>query len=192
MNSDDYGRLIYLVILAAAIGGSMLLTYRGALGRMAQQLSIWGLIFVGVAAGYGLWSDISASRPRMAVVDDSGSLQVPQAPDGHYYLTLKINGQPVDFMIDTGATEVVLSQADAAKVGIDVGTLNYFGEASTANGMVRTAQVTLDDVALADTDEGSMRAWVNEGDLDISLLGMAYLRRFSSMEFSDGILRLTR
>ena len=192
MNSDDYGRLIYLVILAVAIGGSMLLSYRGALGRLAQQLSIWGLIFVGVAAGYGLWSDISAGRPRIAVLDDSGSLQVPQAADGHYYLTLTINGQPIDFMIDTGASEVVLSQADAARIGIDVTTLTYFGEASTANGPVRTARVTLQDVALAGTDQGAMRAWVNEGELDISLLGMSYLRRFSSMQFSDGILRLTR
>jgi aspartyl protease family protein len=192
MNSDDYGRLIYLVVLAAAIGGSMLLSYRGALGRMAQQLSIWGLIFVGVAAGYGLWSDISASRPRLAVVDEQGSLQVPQAPDGHYYLTLMISGQPVDFMIDTGASEVVLSQQDATRIGIDVSTLSYFGEASTANGMVRTARVTLEDVVLAGTDEGSLRAWVNEGELDISLLGMSFLHRFASMEFSDGILRLTR
>ncbi len=192
MNSDDYGRLIYLVILAVAIGGSMLLSYRGALGRLAQQLSIWGLIFVGVAAGYGLWSDISAGRPRIAVLDDSGSLQVPQAADGHYYLTLTINGQPIDFMIDTGASEVVLSQADATRIGIDVATLNYFGEASTANGPVRTARVTLQDVALAGADQGAMRAWVNEGELDISLLGMSYLRRFSSMQFSDGILRLTR
>lgn len=192
MNSDDYGRLIYLVVLAAAIGGSMLLTYRGALGKLAQQLSIWGLIFVGVAAGYGLWSDINNSRPRMAVVDDQGALQVPQAADGHYYLTLMVNGQAIDFMIDTGASEVVLSQADAARVGIDLSTLGYFGQASTANGPVRTARITLDDVALAGTDEGSMRAWVNEGELDISLLGMSYLRRFSSMEFRDGVLRLTR
>ena len=192
MNSDDYGRLIYLVILAAAIGGSMLLSYRGALGKLAQQLSIWGLIFVGVAAGYGLWSDISTSRPRMAVIDDSGTLQLPQAADGHYYLSLKINGQPVDFMIDTGASDVVLSQADATRVGIDPASLSYFGEASTANGTVRTARVTLDDVELAGVDEGALTAWVNEGDLDMSLLGMSYLRRFSSMAISGGVMRLTR
>ena len=192
MNSDDYGRLIYLVILAAAIGGSMLLSYRGALGKLAQQLSIWGLIFVGVAAGYGLWSDISTSRPRMAVIDDSGTLQLPQAADGHYYLSLKINGQPVDFMIDTGASDVVLSQADATRVGIDPANLRYSGEASTANGTVRTARVTLDDVELAGVDEGALTAWVNEGDLDMSLLGMSYLRRFSSMAISGGVMRLTR
>lgn len=192
MTSDDYGRLIYLVILATAVGAAMLLSYRGALGRLAQQLSIWGLIFVGVAAGYGLWSDISAGRPRMAVLDETGSLQVPRAADGHYYLTLTINGQPITFMIDTGATEVVLTQADAARVGIDISTLDFVGEASTANGPVRTARVTLDEVMLAGTDEGTLRAWVNEGELDISLLGMSFLRRFSSMEFSDGTLRLTR
>ena len=192
MSGDEVGRLIYLIVLVAAIGGSLIVSYRGSLGKLAQQMSVWGLIFVGVAAGFGLWSDISGGAPRMAAVNEVGQIEVPQAPDGHYYLTLLVNGTPVSFMVDTGATEVVLSQRDAERVGIDIGTLSYFGEASTANGPVRTARVTLQDVSFAGVDEGSLPAYVNEGQLDMSLLGMAYLRRFARMEIAQGYLVLTR
>jgi len=192
MSGDEIGRLIYLLVLVAAVGGSLLLSYRGSLGKLAQQLSVWGLIFVGVAAGYGLWSDISSGAPRMAVVNEAGQIEVPQRPDGHYYLTLQVDGTPVDFMVDTGATEVVLSQHDAGRVGIDVSTLSFFGEASTANGPVKIARVTLQDVALAGVDEGPLRAYVNQGELDVSLLGMSYLRRFAKMEIAQGYMVLTR
>lgn len=192
MSGDEVGRLIYLMVLVAAVGGSLLLSHRGSPGKLAQQLSVWGLIFVGVAAGYGLWSDISGGAPKLAVVNEVGQIEVPQGPDGHYYLTLVVNGTPVNFMVDTGATEVVLSRRDAGRVGIDVATLNYFGEASTANGPVRIAGITLKDVSFAGVDEGSLRAYVNEGQLDTSLLGMAYLRRFAKMEIAQGYLILTR
>ena len=192
MSGDEVGRLIYLVVLVTAVGGSLVLSHRGSPGKLAQQMSVWGLIFVGVAAGYGLWSDISGGAPKMAVVNETGQIEVPQGPDGHYYLSLLVNGTPVNFMVDTGATEVVLSQRDAGRVGIDVGTLSFFGQASTANGPVRTARVTLEDVSFAGVDEGSLPAYVNEGQLDTSLLGMAYLRRFAKMEIAQGYLVLTR
>ncbi len=192
VDGDEFGRLIYLVLLVAVIGGSFLLSNRQSMGKMAQQASIWGLILVGMAAGYGLWSDIRGAEPRQAVVTEAGQIEVPRARDGHYYLTLQINGEPVEFMVDTGATDVVLSRPDAERVGIETDTLAYTGEARTANGAVRTARVRLEDVQVAGFDEGGMVAWVNDGDMDISLLGMSYLRQFSRMEFVGNKLVLTR
>lgn len=192
MDGDQFGRLIYLVILGGAVGGFFLLQNRNRLGQVAQQAAVWGLIFVGAAAGYGLWSDISRQSGRQAVFTEGGRIEVPRAPDGHYYLTLQVNGEPIEFMIDTGASDVVLSQQDARKVGIDTGALDYVGEASTANGKVRTARVRLDDVRLGDADEGGMVAWVNDGQMDISLLGMEYLQGFAKMEFSGNQLILSR
>ena len=99
---------------------------------------------------------------------------------------------PVDFIVDTGASNVVLSQQDAERVGIDTDTLIYGGRASTANGEVRTARVMLQDVRLGELDEGSLRAFVNEGELDSSLLGMSYLRRFGRVEITPNMLVLER
>lgn len=192
MTNDEYGRVIYLVLLLCVIGGSFLLRNGQDRGKTAQQFAIWGLIFAGVAAAYGLWSDIRGANPRSAILTESGQIEVPRASDGHYYLTLDINSLPVEFMIDTGASDVVLTQADARRVGIDTDGLIYASEASTANGIVKTARVRLQDVSVQGTDEGGMVAWVNQGDLDVSLLGMDYLQTFTRMEFVGGKLVLTR
>ena len=191
MSGDDFGRLIYLGLLAVVVGGYFLLQNRTSLGKVAQQVAVWGLIFVGVAAGYGLWHDIVASNPQLARFSEDGQITVPRAQDGHYYLTLTINQKPVDFMIDTGATDVVLTLRDAKAVGIETDGLSYLGQAQTANGTVRTARVRLQDVQLGKTDQGGLVAWVNEGDLDISLLGMTYLQRFARMEIAGDQMILT-
>ena len=192
MDQDQIARALYLGLLVAAILGSMVLSNRQSLGKLAQQASIWGLILVGVAAGYGLWSDIRGTDPRIAIIREDGQIEVPKSPDGHYYITLQINDIPVNFMVDTGASEVVLSQQDARRIGIDPASLRYFGEAFTANGRVRTAQVDLGDVVIAGQDQGAMQAWVNEGDMDVSLLGMRFLRQFARLEFSQDRLLLSR
>ncbi len=193
MSEDEIGRLIYLVLLGAVVGGYFLLNNRRQLGKMTQQAAIWGLIFVGAIAGFGLWSDIRTDvAPRQQVFDDGGRIEVPRAIDGHYYLTLKINDAPIRFVVDTGATDVVLNQADAQSIGLNLDSLRYLGRAGTANGEVRTARVRLDRVELGPIVDRNLGASVNEGELDTSLLGMTYLQRFERLEFAQGKLILTR
>lgn len=194
MDSDAVARLLYLGLLGGVIGGYFLLSNRRRLGAMAQQGAIWGLIFVGVVAGYGLWSDIRQDvMPRQAVFTDGAAprIEVPRAADGHYYLTLQIDGTPVNFMVDTGASDVVLSREDARRVGLDPDELTYLGRAGTANGMVRTARVTLNDVRLGPFQDDRLTAWVSEGEMPGSLLGMAYLNRFGRIEIAGGRLVLS-
>lgn len=194
MDSDALARLLYLGLLGGVIGGYFLLSNRHRLGAMAQQGAIWGLIFVGVVAGYGLWSDIRQDvMPRQAVFTDGAAprIEVPRAADGHYYLTLQIDGTPVNFMVDTGASDVVLSREDARRVGLDPDDLTYLGRAGTANGMVRTARVTLNDVRLGPFQDDRLTAWVSEGEMPGSLLGMAYLDRFGRIEIAGGRLVLS-
>ena len=193
MNSDDLGSLIYLIVLLAAIGSWVFVQNRQSLGKTAQQLAIWGLIFLGVIAAYGLWEDIrNTVIPQQAVQSDRGQITVPRARDGHYYLSLEVNGTPVTFLVDTGASEIVLTQNDATRLGIDTATLNYFGRAMTANGEVRTARIKLETVALDSIVDQNVAAWVNEGPLEDSLLGMSYLQRFASFEIRNNELILTR
>ena len=91
MSTDQIMQLTYLVLLAAAIGGSAIVAGRSKMGKMAQQAAIWALIFVGVIGAYGLWEDISSDvNPRQAMVDDR-TIAVPRGNDGHYHLTLDIN-----------------------------------------------------------------------------------------------------
>jgi len=192
MEQVDFARLTYLVILGSAILMWFVAQNRASLGKLAQQAALWGLIFVGAIAVVGLWEDIRQSvRPMQSVVSGD-RIELPRAPDGHYYLTAEVNGVPLRFVVDTGASQIVLSQSDAARAGIDTSKLVYLGRARTANGTVRTAPVLLDSMAVGPMRHDNVRAVVNEGDLGQSLLGMDYLQRFASIEITGGILVLTR
>ena len=190
---NDPASLVYLVILGSAIGLWFFAQNRQSLGKLAQQAAAWGLIFIGAIAVVGLWGDIRQTvAPSQNVVADSGQIEVPRAPDGHYYLTAEINGEPVRFVVDTGATQIVLTKEDARRAGLDVDGLVYLGRANTANGEVRTAPVRLDRVTIGPIEDSNVRAVVNDGVMEGSLLGMEYLQRFSSVEIGGGKLVLTR
>jgi aspartyl protease family protein len=190
MDSSSIGQLLYLVILLCAVAGWVLVKYRNRLGQALRTAVAWGLIFVGVMAGYGLWGDLRSDIHRQAVMVGD-RLEVPRSPDGHYYLTLSISDQPIEFLVDTGATNVVLSRADAEKLGIDTRNLAYTGEAQTANGTVPTSRVRLEDVVLGPWRDTGMPVWVNGGDMDGSLLGMDYLGRYR-IEIAEDRLILQR
>jgi aspartyl protease family protein len=193
MADIETGRLIYLIVLLAMVGGWFIMQGRVALNRTLQYAAVWAMIFIGGAAAVGLWQDISRQSPRnQMTIADEGQIIVPRAPDGHYYLTLGINGADLRFVVDTGASEMVLTQADAARAGIALDELRYLGRANTANGEVRTAYVRLDRVELGNVIDSGVTAVVNEGEMDHSLLGMGYLQRWGRIEIAQGKLILTR
>jgi aspartyl protease family protein len=193
LNGDQIGSLIYLVLLGTVLLGWLLASNRKNLGKLAQYAAVWGFIFIGAIVAIGLWTDIRQTvAPRQSVMMEGARIEVPQAPDGHYYLTLGVNGAPVRFVVDTGASELVLSHTDAMRAGIDFDKLVFSGRAYTANGMVDTAPVTLDTVQLGPVTETDVRAVVNGTDMQDSLLGMTYLRRFDRLEISNGRMVLER
>ena len=120
------------------------------------------------------------------------TVEVPRSGDGHYYLTLDIDGTDVEFVIDTGASDVVLTKADAVRIGIDVENLFYSGIANTAKGQGRTARVRLENVRFGEIVDMSCGASGNEGEMDKSLLGMTYLQRYSKIEIGGGKMVLRR
>jgi len=193
MDGNDFGRLAYLVLLGAALLMWFFTHNRQSLGKTLQMAMAWVFIFIGIIAVVGLWGDIRSTvgvSPQMSVTGDV--IEVPRSFDGHYYLPMLVNGKPVTFLVDTGASQIVLSPQDAERVGFDTGQLTFHGRASTANGVVQTAPVRLDSLALGPITDRNVAAWINGGDLDKSLLGMDYLHRFSNIQFSDGRMILSR
>jgi aspartyl protease family protein len=147
------------------------------------------MIFLGLGVGYGLWHDLRRDIMPFQQVE-GGRVVIPRAPDGHYYLSLNINGQTVAFMADTGASNIVLSPKDARSLGIDPAGLRFLGQAQTANGPVRTARITLPEVELGPFNDSNVIAYVNEAEMDGSLLGMDYLGLFSiTMQGDEMILQ---
>lgn len=192
MTGDDIARLAYLGLLGLGIAGYYLTQRRENMGQTAQYAALWGLIFVGVIAAYGMWNDITRTAAPDQFLTADGQIEVPISRDGHFHLTLAVNGVPIDFLVDTGASQIVLSQADARRAGIALDDLAYLGSAQTANGVVRTAGVRLDTLALEGITDFDVRAVVNGGEMDGSLLGMAYLGQFQNVIFLQDRLLLTR
>ena len=191
MDSADFPRLVYLVILLTAVVGWLIAENRHSLGKTARSMLVWGLIFVGVMAGYGLWGDIRDDiAPRQTVLEDGAGIAVPRAEDGHFHLVLEVNGVPVEFLVDTGASDIVLTLQDAERVGLDPDNLAFLGRARTANGMVETAYTSVDSISLGPVRFDRVGVAVNGGEMDGSLLGMAFLNRFARLEISDNRLVL--
>lgn len=189
---EDFGRAAYLVLLLIAIGGFLLVELRARPGKTLRQAAAWGLIFLGAIALAGLWGDIRNTLVPQARMLDGGRIEVPMGNDGHFHLTAQVNGTPVSFIIDTGASSIALGPADAARVGIDPDRLAYAGQARTANGTVGTAAVTLDSVTLGEIHDTGVPAMVLQSDLDQSLMGMSYLSRFARVSIQQNRLILER
>lgn len=194
MTGDQIGQLTYLLLLGAVLAFWLFIERRTNLGTKIKYLAAWGFIFLGAIAVVGLWSDIRrhALSPKRAMFAAAEQIELARQPDGHYHAQLMLNGVPVEFVVDTGASAVVLTKSDAERIGIATENLPFVSEAMTANGPVRTALVRLDSVVLGPFTDTGVQAFVNSGDMDQSLLGMTYLERFAKIEISSGKLVLSR
>ncbi len=193
MTGDDRAYLAYLAILLFFIGSGFLYSRRGKLSQTLQQAAIWALIFIGVIIAYGFSETLQSQLfPSQASQTDAGDYTLNRQRDGHFYLTLKVNGTPIEFIVDTGASQIVLTQKDARAVGLEPDNLAFLGRANTANGIVKTASVVLNLVQLGDIDDLDVGAEVNGGEMDGSLLGMTYLSRFQELSIRGNTLTLTR
>lgn len=178
MDSDTTGRVIYFVLLLAAIAASLIGTFLRQPSKSLQQLLIWGAIFTALIAGYGLWPSLHAALFPRTPVASASQISLTVAADGHYYVDALVNDSYVTFLIDTGASDIVLTRDDARRIGLDPDMLQFSGMAETANGTVATAPVTIDHMILGPYEDSALHASVSDGDMQGSLLGMSYLGQF--------------
>lgn len=115
---------------------------------------------------------------------------VAKGADGHFWAQANVNGAPVRFLVDTGATAVALTQADAARLGFKPADLKYGYSVTTAAGTSRAASVILSSVSVGGARVDDVKALVVADGLDVSLLGMSYLGRLTRFEATRETLRL--
>jgi aspartyl protease family protein len=186
---------IILLLMVARLSAST-----RPLGPMARQFAVilaFGTILV---VGYSYRDDLTAAfgRAMGTIVPSRGTEIAPGmmrfiADDrGQFAIDATVNGVAVHFLMDTGASGIALSRRDAGRLGLDPKDLRYTGLFATANGMVRAAPVTLDSVQIGPLSANAVPAWVNEGDLDQSLLGMSYLSTLGRIEIKGDTLILER
>jgi aspartyl protease family protein len=187
--------LIYNILLAVLLASSLF--SRGIRARQVLRYTlVWTLLFLVVITAYSyrhvfahlaepVIAEILPHRGRLTA---PGTMAFPAAKDGHFYVEANVNGTPVRFLVDTGASSMVLSPADARRVGIAIDRLRFTQLYETANGTVKGAPVELKELSLGPVRFSNVSASVNAASLSNSLLGMSVLRRFDSYEVHDGQL----
>lgn len=193
-------QLVPLVAILIFIAGGMF-SRRHRFSTLLGGLALWAAIFGAALVGYTYREDISlvASRvfgelvPGVASVDGTrGVATFRGGRDGHFPINATVNGAEVRTIFDTGASAVVLTEADARKAGYDPSGLSYTVQVSTANGTGRAAAVTLDRIEVGGIVRNNVRAFVAaQGALDTSLLGMSFLSTLSSYGVRGNSLELT-
>jgi aspartyl protease family protein len=113
-----------------------------------------------------------------------------EGEDGHFHAYGTVNGTRIRFLIDTGATGIVLDPADAERAGIDVNGLRFDLPFSSANGVGYGASLVLTELSVGPIRFSNVRASVNRAPMGSSLLGMTFLKRLKSYSVSDGKLIL--
>lgn len=124
-----------------------------------------------------------------AGAESLGAGAVAKGPDGHFWADADVNGKSVHFLVDTGATAVALTAADAEKVGFKPEDLHYGYFVTTAGGSSHAAAVTLAAVSVNGARIENVQALVVKSGLDVSLLGMSYLGRLKRFEATRETLR---
>jgi aspartyl protease family protein len=130
----------------------------------------------------------SADMPRDPV-STGRSLMVDARRDGHFAVQSRVNGVFTDFMVDTGASMVVLRETDAANAGIRPSPADYTATVLTANGKVKAARAKLDRMEVGGITVYDVQVMVLPDDiLSSNLLGMSFLSRLKRYEVAGGRL----
>lgn len=128
---------------------------------------------------------VAKAEPRSRRISSTDPVTAPaprllqRGPDGHFYADAQVNGATVRFMVDTGASMVVLTGADAQRAGIQLPSEREI--AMGVGGPVEVTPVTVDRIAIGGIEARGVQAAVAE-ELPVSLLGQSYLQRVGSIE----------
>jgi aspartyl protease family protein len=178
-----------VTVLAAIVASVAVALRRQRLGAAVRAALAWIALALVLVVGYSYWDELAPivrrvggnlvpAEPRALA---PGMVALRAGAGGQFHVLAEINGQRVQLLVDTGASDVALTRADAQRVGIDVDRLVYDVPYRTANGVGYGARVRLDRVAVGDIVVDDVPGSVG-GNLGQSLLGMTFLRRLSGFE----------
>lgn len=191
------GSLAYMALLVMFLGPSALRRYSGNAGQMFQHMLIWVVLVLVLVGGYAYRHELMQTRlaaaliPQHARIQADGTVEFYASDNGHFHIVAEIGDVPVEFLADTGASDIVLSPSDARRIGLDPERLDYTRVYSTANGMGSGAPVRLPVFRVGSIVLYDIEASVNDAEMDSSLLGMRFFSRLRgfSVENDRMILR---
>ncbi len=204
LDSTTFGTLALLAALLVYLGGGLIGSYGGGARSMVRDAVMWLALGLGLVTIYAYKNELMPIAARvvgelvpgtaMTIEESAGGLtevRLRRRLDGHFTANVEIDGTPISMIVDTGATSIVLRPEDAKKAGIDVDALTFRVPVLTANGRTMAARVRLERVGIGPLDRQNVEGLVAQpGSLTQSLLGMSFLSRLRSYEFSGDFLTL--
>lgn len=165
------------------------------------------LIFAAILTGLGVYMArmadkipdakvaVASNQNRTPVMSDASAGRrnhtIPKDARGHFSTDGRVDGRRLDFMVDTGASVIALTESSAGKVGIRPSRSDYNAPVSTANGVVKGARTRLASVDIGGLEVRDVEAMVLPDDvLSENLLGLSYLSRLRRFEYAGGKLVL--
>jgi len=197
-NQDNQIRLVHATLLLSIFLIPSIFYSKINSSQALKSAAIWlGLGFV-LFVGYAYRDEASSVFGRLTGELIPNSAQnvgqtavIRKGQDGHFSVDALVDGQRIRFLIDTGASDVVLSPLDAKRLGFNLERLRYSKTYRTANGSVKGAPVILGQITIGSIQLSNVPASVNGADMNRSLLGMRFLNQLSRFEISGNQLILT-
>jgi len=184
-------RFSYLGLLGLAVA-FWLLGSGLRLGEVVRHSLTWLVLIFALLIGYNqryqlqdlghqLTMGLVPASPLTRTAENSASVTLRRAPNGHFETQVLVNDHAsILFMLDTGATSIVLSYEDARRAGIEVEDLNFSITTYTANGTAQAARIRLQSLKIGEIERHNLRALVARPQaLSDSLLGMNFLNSLS-------------
>jgi aspartyl protease family protein len=205
MSNEAFARIAALLAILIFIGGGIAQSYRGRALEAVKHIVTWAAMLVALVGLYAYRGELTmvADRvigelsPEGTHVNISGkeglgkAVRIRRGWSGHFIVHALIGGTSVDMIVDTGASTVVLRHEDARRLGVNMRALRYTVPVQTANGSSYAARVRLGDIYVGSVGLRDVEALVaKQGSLHQSLLGMSFLSRLRSYEFSGDYLVL--
>ncbi len=196
---DDWMQLVYVLALLMVVTVGVGSAFRSNAMRTIRHVAIWIGLAAGLAILYSFRYEFGVIKDRVvgnfspaSGIEEADGRSVSFYADerGHFLVRAEVEGKPVLFMVDTGASDVVLTPDDARRLRYDPEDLKFTRFYNTANGVVRGAPINLDWVGIGPVYLQNVEASVNEADMDISLLGMSFLGRLKGYSVSRDKLTL--
>jgi len=199
-NFDDSGpRLVALSALAFVFLASFLFG-QPKVREIIHGTFFWGGLCALLVVGYTFRTDLvqagyrvlGALAPGMAVPQQDGTILIVRDAGGHFVVDGRTNGTRTQFLLDTGASAVVLTYDDARRAGYRDEDLSFTVPVSTANGRTLVAPVRIEQIRIGDHTLRNIRGFVaRDGSLEASLLGMSALDRLRSWRIEGDRLIMT-
>lgn len=189
-------QIVASVFILSMLVVSLILGRRNQKQPLLKYAIYWFIIIMAMVFLYSFKDDYNSIKHRFVsalipstVIEENGIITIKRSNNGHFMIGASVNGAYTVFLIDTGATSVVLSSGDARRAGLDISKLSFHQEVMTANGVSRVAEAKV-NIKIGEFEVNDFTVLINSNDNTESLLGMSLINRFKSISVQSDTMSL--